>query len=477
MSATAESPQGPGYASGGSIVGNGIAVDLDQLPPGPGGPYQWVAANFMFRPVAFLVNSRQRYGDTWTMRLAPERTVVVTCDSAIVKDVFTGPPDLLHAGKGNVVLQPFLGSRSVLLLDGAEHLRHRRLLLPPFHGERMRNYADIMREVAERHVAAWPSSGELETASTMQAITLEVILRAVFGVTEREPVARWSTTMRSTLNTVGSGRRILALAATIRSDRMLRARRGPWARLRAELRPVDEMIFGEIRMRRAEQERGDGPERDDVMSLLLEARDEDGQPMTDTELRDELMTLLVAGHETTATALAWTLERVTRTPHVLERLYEHGGVDDDDYIDAVCKESLRLRPVVPAAARELQEPMTLGGVDFPAGVVVAPSIVLMHLREDLYPQPHEFRPERFLERPAGTYEWIPFGGGVRRCLGASFALFEMRAVLQAILRGARLQATAAEGEGVRRRLVTLIPAGKGRVTVAPVERAAAKVAA
>ena len=302
----------------------------------------------------------------------------------------------------------------------------------------------------------------------MQAITLEVILRAVFGVTEPEHVARWSGTMRGTLNTVSSGRRILALASTIRSRRMLRARRGPWARLRPQLRPVDEMIFSEVRTRREERQRGDGPEREDVLSLLLAARDEDGQPMTDTELRDELMTLLVAGHETTATALAWTLERITRTPHVLERLYEHGGVDDDDYIDAVCKESLRLRPVVPAAARELQEPMTLGGVDFPAGVVVAPSIVLMHLREDIYPQPHAFRPERFLERPPGTYEWIPFGGGVRRCLGASFALFEMRAVLKAILQGVRLDPTSARGEGVRRRLVTLVPAGKGRVTLSPV---------
>ena len=177
------------------------------------------------------------------------------------------------------------------------------------------------------------------------------------------------------------------------------------------------------------------------------------------------MTLLVAGHETTATALAWTLERITRTPHVLSRLYDEGGADDVDYIDAVCKEALRLRPVVPAAARELQAPMTLGGIDLPAGAIIAPSILLMHRREDIYPEPLAFRPERFLERPAGTYEWIPFGGGVRRCLGASFALFEMRAVLQAILQGARLSPTTDRAEGVRRRLVTFVPSRRGRVTL------------
>jgi cytochrome P450 len=400
------------------------------------------------------------------MRLAPERTVVATCDPATVKDVFTGPPAVLHAGKGNIVLRPFLGSRSVLLLDGAEHMRQRKLLLPPFHGERMRSYGDMMREVAERHLASWPRSGELETAPTMQAITLEVILRAVFGISDRAEVQRWSGPMRETLNTVGNARRILALGVTLRSARLQRAKRGPWARVRAEMRPIDEMILGEARARRAELERGEGVERDDVLSLLLAARDENGKPMTDQELRDELVTLLVAGHETTATALAWTLERVTRTPHVLERLYADGGVDDEDYIDAVCKEALRLRPVVPAAARELQEPLELGGREYPAGVVVAPSIVLMHLREDIYPEPYSFRPERFLERPAGTYEWIPFGGGVRRCLGASFALFEMRAVLQALLQGVRLAPNASKGEGVRRKLVTLIPAHRGRVTLA-----------
>ena len=456
MSATLEQP-----------VSLGRAIDPAELPPGPGGPTGWVALQFLLRPVDLFVNSRKRYGDTWTMRLAPERSVVVTCDPAIVKEVFTGDPELLHAGKGNIVLQPLLGSRSTLLLDGAEHLRHRRLLLPPFHGERMRAYGDLMRDVAERHVARWPSAGQLETAPTMQAITLEVILRAVFGITEPDRVAAWSATMRHLLNTMGSPRRILGLAVTLRSARAMRSQRGPWGMLRAELRPVDEMIFAEVARRRAELESGDGPERDDVLSLLLAARDEDGEPLTDAELRDELMTLLVAGHETTATALAWTLERVTRTPHVLKRLYEEGGVDDVDYIDAVCKEALRLRPVVPAAARELQEPMTFAGLSLPAGAIIAPSIVLTHLREDIYPDPQAFRPERFLERPPGTYEWIPFGGGVRRCLGASFALFEMRAVLQAVLQGVRLAPTTTRGETARRRLVTLIPARGGKVTISP----------
>ncbi len=463
MSATANSHDGAAYRRGGPLF-NDMSIDLSELPPGPRGPHRWIALNFLLRPVPFFVDARQRFGDTWTMRLTSQRTVVVTCDPAMIKDIFTGDPELLHAGKGNIVLRPFLGSKSVLLLDGAEHLRQRRLMLPPFHGERMRNYGDMMREVAERHVARWPSSGELETAKTMQAITLEVILRAVFGITDAERVARWSATMRHMLKTVGNPRRILALGATMQSSRLTHARRGPWATLRAELRPVDEAIFAEVRERREELELGES-ERDDVLSLLLAARDEDGEPLTDVELRDELMTLLVAGHETTATALAWTLERVTRTPHVLERLYADGGADDVDYIDAVCKESLRMRPVVPGAARQLQAPMTLGGHSLPAGVVVSPSILLVHRREEIYPQPDAFRPERFLENAPGTYEWMPFGGGVRRCLGASFALFEMRAVLQAILQGVRLEPTAARDEGVRRRLVTFVPRRGGRVSL------------
>ncbi len=436
------------------------------LPPGPRGPRAVSAARFLLQPTGFLEACRDRYGSLFTLEISKGRIVVLSSDPAVAREVLTGDPALLYAGEGNVVLRPLLGPRSVLLLDGPEHLRQRRLLLPSFHGERMRAYGERIAAIAREQLAHWPVGEPVAARETMQAITLEVILRVVFGVEDRARSERLAEPLRQLLDAAVQPGRLLLLQFT-RSEG---ARpRSPWGRLKQMMAPADAMIYEEIAARRAELAAGSGG-RDDILSLLLEARDEDGAPMTDAELRDELMTLLVAGHETTATALSWTLERVTREPAVLARLEREaasGWRDGTVYLDAVITETLRLRPVVPAVVRKLQAPMAFGGWQLPAGVNIAPSIWLIHHDPVLYPEPHAFRPERFLRRRPGTYEWIPFGGGVRRCLGASFALFEMRVVLQEVFAAARLApAPGAAPERIVRRFVTFTPADGGRITVA-----------
>ncbi|HLM51411.1 MAG TPA: cytochrome P450 [Solirubrobacteraceae bacterium] len=431
------------------------------LPPRPNLSKLDMSFGFLLWPTRFFDACRRDCGDYFTLQPDRDRTLVVTADPVAVKQVFTGDPDLLHAGEGNVVLAPILGPGSTLLLDGAEHLRHRRLLLPPFHGERMRTYGDVMAEVAARHVARWPRGRRFPVLPSMQAITLEVIVRAVFGVDDRERARPLGPRLRAVLDSVATRRNVLLLA--LAANRY--GRRSPWTRFAEVRAAADELLYEEIRARRAAGDAGSDGE--DVFSLLLAARDEHGRPLTDDELRDELMTLLVAGHETTATAMAWTLERVARHPAVLERLVAEQREGGSEYLDAVIKEALRLRPVVPAVARRLQAPMTFGPWALPAGVHIAPSIYLLHRREDLYPEPAAFRPERFLGDAApGTYEWIPFGGGVRRCLGASFALLEMRVVLGTVLRSIRIRPTPRRRpESVVRRAITFAPARGARLAV------------
>jgi len=434
-------------------------IDLSRLPPGPKGPSALVAARFLLRGPRFLEDCWERYGPVFTIRLNTGRTVVIAGDPAIAKEVFQSGGDDLHAGAGNVILKPILGARSVLLLDGPEHLRQRRLLLPPFHGERMRAYAETMRDVAERHIAQWPVGTTFSVHPTMQAITLEIILRTVFGVDDPERIERLGAPMKRLLNSTDQPLRLLMLQLTRSAGAKPRS---PWGRVYALMAPVDRLIHEQIAERRADAE-----PRDDILSLLLAARDEDGNGLTDAELRDELMTLLLAGHETTATALAWTVERLVRTPRVLARLREEVEAGEStDYLDATIKEALRLRPVVPGVIRQLQRPMTIGAMELPKGVNVAPSIYLIHRRADVYPEPREFRPERFLgEDTPSTYEWLPFGGGIRRCLGASFALYEMRIVLETVLRRATLETTDEASEPVKRRFVTFTPRDGGRVRV------------
>ena len=436
-----------------------VPIDESLLPPRPDLSRFNMMAGFMLWPTRFLDACRERCGDYFTLRPERDRLLVVTADPAAVKQVFTGDPDVYYAGEGNVPLAPLLGPGSTLLLDGAEHLRHRRLLLPPFHGERMRKYGEVMADAAERQIASWPRGERFAVLPSMQAVTLEVIMRAVFGFEDRQRRERVGEPLRRLLDMVGSRGRVLMMALTVNRN----GPRSPWAKFARIRDEADVLLYEEIRARRADPHGADG---DDILSLLLAARDEGGNPLTDSELRDELMTLLVAGHETTATALAWTLERLVREPAVLDRLLAEQREGGDEYLDAVIKETLRLRPVVPAVARRLQAPIELGGWELPAGVTVAPSIYLLHRREDLYPDPLAFRPERFLSDPPGTYEWIPFGGGVRRCLGASFAVFEMKVVLTEALRSVRLRRERfGRGEGVTRRAITFAPTRGGRIAV------------
>jgi cytochrome P450 len=431
------------------------------MPPRPGLSRLMMSTGFVLRPARFLEECQADVGDYFTLRPAPGREIVVTADPEAVKQVFTGDPALLHAGEANIILGPLLGKRSVLLLDGPEHLRQRKLMLPPFHGERMKLYVRAMEEAAEWHVAGWPRGRTFAVLPSMQAITLDVIMRAVFGVDDQTGRERLAAPLRGQLDMLGNRLTVLMLMLTASNGEP--GTRGPWRKIAALQRQADELIYEQIRMRRLDP-RAD--QRTDVFSLLLAARDENGEPLTDVELRDELMTLLVAGHETTATAMAWTLERVVRHPEVLARLRDE---PDGDYLDAVIKETLRLRPVVPAVARKLLEPMEFGGWMLPAGVHIAPSIYLLHRRPDLYPDPAAFKPERFLGKTPGTYEWIPFGGGIRRCLGASFALMEMKVVLGTIFKSVALEPVAdgrGGGESTMRRAVTFAPARGGRIAVA-----------
>ena len=431
-----------------------------RLPPRPGLSGFMMGVGFMLTPTRFLESCQADCGDYFTLRPGEDRVMIITADPEAIKQVFTGDPNLLYAGEGNIALAPILGASSVLLLDGEQHMRQRKLLLPPFHGERMRNYGELMREVAARHVAAWPRGRSFAVLESMQAITLEIIMRAVFGFEDAERRERIGVPLRRLLDRVGSRSRVAMMALTLGRN----GRLSPWRRFNELRAEADELIYAEIAARRADPHGSDG---DDIFSMLLAARDSDGRELSDTELRDELMTLLVAGHETTAAALAWTLELLGRHPDVLARLLEDESSGEGEYLDAVIKESMRLRPVVPAVARRLQAPMTIGPWDLPAGVHIAPSIYLMHRRADIYPEPEAFRPERFLVAdPPGTYEWIPFGGGVRRCLGASFAMYEMRIVLREALRAVRLQTSPRRRpEGVTRRAITYTPSRGGRVMV------------
>jgi cytochrome P450 len=421
---------------------------MTSIPPGPRYPRPLQTLGWVKRVGPFLERSRARYGDTFTLRIAQEGVWVLLSNPEDVRKVFTGDPGVFHAGEANIVLRPILGHHSVLLLDEAAHMSQRKLLLPPFHGERMQRYGEVMREVAEREIDGWPIGSPFQLWPRMQAVTLEVIMRAVFGLEEGARLDRLRSILRHSLDWATRPAQMFLMAA------LGPARLEELGRFRRALEPVDRELLDLIRARRSDPALD---EREDILSLLLQARHEDGSPMGDQELRDELMTLLVAGHETTATALSWALERLVRHPDKLERLREEALAGQDEYADAVAKETLRLRPVIPIVARRLTEPVELGGYELPAGVAVAPCIYLVHRRPDVYPDPTAFRPERFLEQPAGTYTWIPFGGGVRRCIGGSFAVFEMKAVLAAIASRVWLSPADATSERVVRRAITLTP--------------------
>jgi cytochrome P450 family 135 len=417
-------------------------------------------------PYGWMLRRWRRYGDVFSSRFPIFGRVVYVADPAEVKRVFTGDPTIFHAGEANALaLGDALGEHSLLTLDEDRHMSQRKLLLAPFHGESVRRYVEVMAEATQREVASWPLGKEMALRPRMQAITLEVILRAVFGVRDGERMDLF----RERIPPLGELSSVLNWLPFFERDL---GGLTPAARFRRALAAVDELIYAEIAERRAA---GDGEERDDVLSLLLRARHEDGSPMTDAELRDELLTLLTAGHETTATGLSWAFERLLRTPAVLERLT--GSLDDDDYVDAVVKETLRVRPVIVDVARKLTRDTEVAGWRLPAGTLVLPAIAVLHARPDLYDSPAEFRPERFLgetdargHRPlagrgAESYAWIPFGGGVRRCIGASFAQVEMRTVLREVLRRVRLRAPSQRPERGAIRHVTVVPSRGCRVVV------------
>jgi cytochrome P450 len=439
------------------------------LPPGPRWLPRWVqTAGFMFAPRFFVNAVHRRYGDVVLLRTLFDPGFVMVFEPELIKQLFRGPPEQLRAGEANAVLGPVLGDRSVLLLDGAEHLRQRKLLLPPlppFHGQRMRAYETVMREAADRAIDSWPVGEPFPLLPSMQSLTLEVIARAVFGVEEGKRKDELTRRIRAMIEPMSTR---LGVLLTILSGSRRGARIEQFEERR---RRVDEMIYEEIARRR---EVPDLEEREDVFSMLLLTRDEDGNPMTDHELRDELVTLLVAGHETTATALAWAFELLMRNPAVLERTRAAIAEGDDAYLDAMIKEVLRIRPVISGIGRKVRgEPFELGGYTIPPGIEINPSISAIHRRADRYPQPEEFRPERFLgEDPPDTYTWIPFGGGIRRCLGASFASFEMRVVISRVLERASLRPVGRRPEHAVRRGITFSPSRGARMVMASAPRPA-----
>jgi cytochrome P450 family 135 len=429
------------------------------LPPAPRLPRVAQTAGFMFGGVRFLEWCRRRYGPAVTLGTLFDDGFVMVFEPELVKQIFQGPHDQLHAGKANVLLGPILGHRSVLLLDGSEHLRHRRLLLPPFHGRQMLAHVQTMRDCADAEIDAWPVGEPFTLLPSMQAVTLNVMLKAVFGF-ETDPTHPGQDELRrrvrAMIDPLARPRGMVVLGAVMRGSRR-RAARAFAERQRA----VDELLYAEIARRRAAP---DLAERDDILSALLLAQDADGEQLSDREVRDELLTLLLAGHETTAVGLAWTFDLLLHTPRVLERAR---GLDDD-YLDALVKEALRIRTVIPGVGRVVQErPFALGGYEVPVGMEINPSIRTMHRRADLYPQPDELRPERFLGADGSpipdTYTWLPFGGGTRRCLGASFALTEMRVVVARVLERALLAAADERQAKVQFRVITLAPKSGVRV--------------
>jgi cytochrome P450 family 135 len=421
------------------------------LPPGPREPPVLQTARWLLRPISFLESCRRRYGDAFSVRFLGFKTpLVMLSDPEAIQALYGNAAHGLPPGR-TLALLPILGPRSLLLLEGRDHLARRRVMLPPLHGERMRAYEATVREVFAADVDRWPEGRPFALHPHMQRVTLEVILRAVFGVTDAARRERLADRLGRLLADTAS--------AGLQFGVLLSRRFGgfdPLARLQEQRREIDAMLDVEIAARRADP-------REDILSLLLAARFEGGEPMDDAEIRDQLMTLLLAGHETTATGLAWTFDLLVRHPDVLGRLTAAVDGGDSAYVRAVVAESLRLRPVVPLAGRRLTSPMRVDGHELPTGTDVTPAIWLAHTRADRYPEPFAFRPERFLAGAPSTYSWVPFGGGVRRCVGAAFAEMEMRIALEEIVRRRSVRAASDRAERVARRNVTFSPAGGTRV--------------
>lgn len=415
--------------------------------PGPTEPSAVQTARWLARPIRFLEDNRRRYGDAFSVMFRGFKTpLVIVSHPDVLRALYGERGHRMPPGR-QITLKPLVGARSLLLLEGAEHLSRRRVMLPPFRGDRMRAYEPIMREASSRELAKWPAGRAFAVHPSMQSITLDVILQAVFGVADEARRARLHALLGSLLAATTS----MSLQVQVLFGRM-----APLERLQVQASAIDALLLEEIAARRSSP-------GEDICSLLVQARFEDGSGMSDGEIRDQLMTLLMAGHETTATGLAWTLDLLVRHPAVLEQARS----GDEAYLKAVVSESLRLRPVVPLAGRRLAVPLEVNGLSLPAGTDVTPAMWLTHTRPEEYPEPYAFRPERFLDHPPSTYTWIPFGGGVRRCIGAPFAELEMRVVLEEVLARFDLRPAGRGAEGIARRNVTFSPRHGTRLVATP----------
>lgn len=430
---------------------------IDGLPPGPRLPRTVQSILIWgFRP-AVQRSWRTRYGQMFTVRDRVVGDVVVLSDPELIRQVFAGDPKVFHAGAGNVALRPVLGKRSVLVIDGEQHRRRRRVMLPAFHGEQVRRQESLIREVVDAELDGWPTGTPFAAHPLATQLTLEVILRTVLGV--REPAR------------LQLARAALPVVADITPRIMLMwmvpalGRIGPWRRYWQRKRQADALLDQEIALRAADPQLA---QRTDVLSTLVRAYQQAGEPTGDGDLREQLITLLIAGHETTATGLAWSLDLLAHNPLVQARLRESVDAGETEYLAASVTEALRVRPVVPNVARRLTEPVVLGGYRLPAGTVVLPSITLVHYSAAQHERPREFRPERWLGAAAARQGMmLPFGGGVRRCLGAPFAVAELSLALAAIVRRFTVTAAAPRPDRVRTRHVTLVPADGARIVLTP----------
>ena len=475
--ATAPTPETPQTAATADQPSNAFAETVaPKSPAGPTGgdepvrmpparqlPKFFQTVRFAMRPMSFNLRARQELGDVWQVQLLSRvESFVVTSHPDHVESLMKAKPADAPSLTGESPLRPILGPNSVLTSVGARHMRQRKLLLPPFHGEAVQRYVEMITTVAEREIDSWPVGEPFALAPRMQAVTLDVIMSGVFGIERSAAQDTSEYRLRRVI-------RQLLHASTNPLYQLVElqnvGRREPSRILKAILGMIDRPLYAVIRERRAA---GTKPGQHDVLSLLLEARDEQGQLLTDDELRAELLSLVLAGHETTANSLAWTFERLVRTPAAYERLREltrQGGPEADAYVEATINEGMRVRPVIPLIVRMVKRQWRLGEYVVPAETPVAVSIVAVHHREDVYPRPFVFEPERFLNRKPGTYTWIPFGGGIRRCLGASLAMAEQRVVLDAIAKRTDLTPADPAPEQARQRNVTMIPKQGGRVVV------------
>jgi cytochrome P450 len=417
--------------------------------PAMGGSMLSRTLRFTLDPEGFFAAAHRRYGDMFALTVLGQRWVAIA-DPEVVRELLSHGPEEVDSGAANQSLSPMLGTRNLLLLDGEEHLHRRRIVLPPFHGERMRAYEEVIRAAIREEIAMWPLEEPVEALARMQALTFGVIMRCVFGVDESERMGQLGETLRGMVSWVTDMRRVLFffLIGPQRLDKL--------AAFRRQVERVDREILAEIGRRRA---MGDLSEREDILSLLIQATDEDGEHLADGELRDELMTLLLAGHETTATLLAWAIHDLARDPASQERLVEEGGA----FCDAVVAETLRLHPPTGGLARRLRKPLTIGGYDLPVGTDVVPVTLLVHRGADVYPDPWAFKPTRFLDTRPPAGGWFPFGGSVRRCIGASFAQFEAKIVLEELTRALSIRPVEERPERTGRRAIVLVPSKGARV--------------